>query len=93
MDPPPLKWNIKCLQKELNLIFLKLRHPNLSLTVDFIVFIAVASIAACSDKRLSWEQELLLGPSASVLSAAFTMNNLSKHAWRHDDGQISCEWT
>lgn len=72
MDPPPLKWNIKCLQKELNLIFLKLRHPNLSLTVDFIVFIAVASIAACSDKRLSWEQELLLGPSASVLSAAFT---------------------
>lgn len=93
MDPPPLKWNIKCLQKELNLIFLKLRHPNLSLTVDFIVFIAVASIAACSDKRLSWEQELLLGPSASVLSAAFTMNNLSKNAWRHDDGQISCEWT
>lgn len=60
--------------------FLKLRHPNLSLTVDFIVFIAVASIAACSDKRLSWEQELLLGPSASVLSAAFTMNNLSKNA-------------
>ena len=92
MDPP-LKWNIKCLQKELNLIFFKLRHPNLSLTVDFIVFIAVASIAACSDKRLSWEQELLLGPSASVLSAAFTMNNLSKNAWRHDDGQISCEWT